>query len=213
MTGCRALPTCCGEHWYSSAMCVSSPAAPLEPRRSATYRRPARPSAAPLGPRRRGPASTRSRSRASFVLAADERGQAGGPPGLKPSSQHRASRRPPAKPASDRQSRATPLRRDPSGRNPHPSRRRVVSAMTIVPGSASCCRRAAKLGTRRPTASSRAAPSPTRSPTTATPVAMPTLAASRWPTGVFNFATALIMLRPARTARSAASSWALGQPK
>ena len=59
----------------------------------------------------------------------------------------------------------------------------VASATTTEPGSASACSRAARLGVSPTTASSCAAPSPIRSPTTTSPVAMPTRAASGLPPG------------------------------
>ena len=48
------------------------------------------------------------------------------------------------------------------------------TAMTTVPGSASACSRAARFGVSPTTACSWAAPAPIRSPTTTSPVAMPT---------------------------------------
>ena len=64
-------------------------------------------------------------------------------------------------------------------RNRSPIRRRVAPARTICPGSARACRRAARLGVSPTTACSCAEPSPTRSPTTTSPVAMPMRTASR----------------------------------
>jgi hypothetical protein len=55
-----------------------------------------------------------------------------------------------------------------------------------------------------------AAPSPSRSPTTTRPVAIPTRAASGAPAGVHNSCTASTSASPARTARSASSSCAFG---
>ena len=49
----------------------------------------------------------------------------------------------------------------------------MPSAITTVPGAATCCSRAARFGVSPTTACSRAAPSPTKSPTTTRPVAMP----------------------------------------
>ena len=89
----------------------------------------------------------------------------------------------------------------------------MASATTTVPGSASACRRAARLGVSPTTASSCAAPSPTRSPTTTSPVAIPTRAASGSPPGAVSRATAAVAAKPARTARSGSSSCATGQPK
>ena len=61
---------------------------------------------------------------------------------------------------------------------------------TTLPGSASACRRAARLGVSPTTVSSCAAPSPISSPTTTTPVAMPTRAANGSPS-TRSLATAL----------------------
>src|SRR5260370_34637650 len=77
-----------------------------------------------------------------------------------------------------------------------------------VPGSAMACKREAKFGVSPTTACSCAAPSPTRSPTTTSPVAIPTLTASDWPASALSRETAPLMARPARTARSASSSCA-----
>ena len=71
-----------------------------------------------------------------------------------------------------------------SSSNMPPTRRRVASEMTTLPGSARACSRAARFGVSPTTTSSRAAPSPTRSPTTTRPVAIPTRAASGSPAGV-----------------------------
>ena len=59
----------------------------------------------------------------------------------------------------------------------------MPSAITTAPGAAASCSRAARFGVSPTTASSRAAPSPTRSPTTTRPVAIPTRAASGSPAG------------------------------
>ena len=83
----------------------------------------------------------------------------------------------------------------------------AVPAITTEPGVAASCSLAARFGVSPTTASSRAAPSPTRSPTTTRPVAVtPTLAASDFPACVDSWLTALAIARPARTARSASSS-------
>ena len=66
---------------------------------------------------------------------------------------------------------------------PAPSSRRVAAAITTCPEPASACSRAARLGVAPTTACSCAAPSPTRSPTTTRPVAIPTRAASPSPAG------------------------------
>ena len=50
----------------------------------------------------------------------------------------------------------------------------MLGAITTVPGSASACSRAARFGVSPTTACSCAAPSPIRSPTTTSPVAIPT---------------------------------------
>ena len=71
-----------------------------------------------------------------------------------------------------------------SSSKPAPSSRRVASAITTWPGAAIPCRRAARFGVSPTTACSCAAPSPTRSPTTTRPVAMPTRAASASPAGL-----------------------------
>ena len=58
------------------------------------------------------------------------------------------------------------------------------------------CSRAARFGVSPTTASSRAAPSPIRSPTTTRPVAMPTRAASGSPAGVDSWPTASAIAEP-----------------
>ena len=71
-------------------------------------------------------------------------------------------------------------------------------------GSAMPCRRAARFGVSPTTAGSCAAPDPIRSPTTTSPVAMPTRV---WrDAGDLSAVTAATASRPARTARSASSS-------
>ena len=72
-----------------------------------------------------------------------------------------------------------------------PTRWRVPSAMTTLPGSAKAWRRAARFGASPTTARSRALSLPTRSPTTTAPVAMPTRAASGVPSGACNLAVRL----------------------
>jgi hypothetical protein len=89
----------------------------------------------------------------------------------------------------------------------------VPAAIATPPRAAISCNRAAKFGVSPTTISSRAAPSPTRSPTTTRPLATPTRAASGSPAGVASRRTTLAVAKPARTARSASSSCALGQPK
>ncbi len=94
-----------------------------------------------------------------------------------------------------------------------PSNRRVVSAITTEPGVAASCSRAARLGVSPETAPASSTPSPNKSPTTTAPVAMPTRASrTRSACGV-SAAMASTTSSPARTARSASSSCALGQPK
>ena len=53
-------------------------------------------------------------------------------------------------------------------------------------------------------------PTPIRSPTTTSPVAMPTRTCKRMPAAVVSFGTASTSASPARTARSASCSWAWG---
>src|ERR1700730_6937904 len=68
-------------------------------------------------------------------------------------------------------------------------------------------------GAATTTASSRAAPLPIRSPTTVSPVAIPMRVCSRVPGCGTKLRTTSIIWMPARTARSAESSWAFGYPK
>ena len=89
-----------------------------------------------------------------------------------------------------------------------PRNLRVLSAMTTVFGLARLCRRAVTFGVSPTTACSCAAPYPIRSPTTTSPVAMPTRVCSG--AIVLSTETAAISSSPARTARSASSSWACG---
>jgi hypothetical protein len=95
-----------------------------------------------------------------------------------------------------------------SNSNRLPRSRRVLSETTTVFGSAMTCSRAAKFGVSPTTACSWADPVPIRSPTTTKPVAMPIRV--RRGAGTFNALTASISSSPARTARSASSSWACG---
>ena len=76
-----------------------------------------------------------------------------------------------------------PLRAEIAQLEQPPTRRRVAWLITTLPGAASACSRAARFGVSPTTASSCAAPSPIRSPTTTRPVAMPTRAASGSPAG------------------------------
>ena len=85
---------------------------------------------------------------------------------------------------------------------------RVPSAMTTMFGSAMPCSRAARFGVSPTIACSCAAPAPMRSPTTTSPVAMPTRVCNG--ALVLSPATAAISSNPVRTARSASSSWACG---
>ena len=85
---------------------------------------------------------------------------------------------------------------------------RVSSAMTTMFGSAIPCKRAARFGVSPTMPRSCASPEPTRSPTTTSPVAMPTRVCREAPD--FNPPTAWINSSPARTARSASSSCARG---
>ena len=147
-------------------------------------RRAARP-----GPRRAalgasGRAAGRSRARA--------RPAASGAARAEPRSGSRSfGPRSPGTPRPGRQSRRACVPRS-ANSNSWPSRRRVPPATTTVPGSASACRRAARFGVSPTTASSCAAPSPIRSPTTTSPVAMPTRAASGSPPGALSRATAAV---------------------
>ena len=68
-----------------------------------------------------------------------------------------------------------------SSSNAVPSSRRVDVGDHDAAGRAMACRRAARFGVSPTTVSSRAEPSPTRSPTTTSPVAMPTRAGERCP--------------------------------
>jgi hypothetical protein len=88
-----------------------------------------------------------------------------------------------------------------------------VPAMTTVPGPATPCSRAARFGVSPTTACRWVAPSAMRSPTTTTPVAMPMRVSSVLPEGAVSRDAAAVTASPARTARSASSSCALGQPK
>ena len=85
---------------------------------------------------------------------------------------------------------------------------RVLAAITSVFGAAKPCSRAARFGVWPTTPRSCAAPSPIRSPTTASPVAMPSRMRKSSRAG--NRPTASITASPARTARSASSSCACG---
>jgi hypothetical protein len=93
-----------------------------------------------------------------------------------------------------------------------PTSRRVSSETTTVPGSARVWRRAARFGASPTTDASRDAPEPMRSPTTTTPVAIPTRVRSvpAGPAIVSRRETTSTIRRPARTARSASSSSACG---
>ena len=84
----------------------------------------------------------------------------------------------------------------------------MLSAMTTVFGSAMPCRRAARFGVSPTMPRSCASPDPIRSPTTTSPVAMPTRVCRE--TADLSARTASINSNPALTARSASSSWACG---
>ena len=90
--------------------------------------------------------------------------------------------------------------------NSAPICRRVASAITSVFGVARACSRAARFGVSPTTPRSCAAPSPIKSPTTASPVAMPSR--TRRSSRAGNRPTASITARAAHTARSASSSCA-----
>src|SRR5262245_34083244 len=64
--------------------------------------------------------------------------------------------------------------------NIRPTSRRVLAEITTSPGAATACSRAARFGVSPIAARSRLSPAPTCSPTTTSPVAMPTRALS-WP--------------------------------
>ena len=83
----------------------------------------------------------------------------------------------------------------------------VLAATTRAPGEASACSRAARLGVSPMIDCSWEEPLPIRSPTTTDPLAMPIRASSL--TGPRR-PIASIARNPARTARSASSSWARG---
>ena len=91
-----------------------------------------------------------------------------------------------------------------------PASDRVVRSTQTVPGSAFACTRAAVL-----TASPATMPWPVAPIVTATsPVTTPTrIAKPGAPTESPNAATASARSSPARTARSASSSWAVGTPQ
>ena len=86
----------------------------------------------------------------------------------------------------------------------------MPSAMTTVSGSAIACSRAARFGVSPTTPRSCASPDPMRSPTTTSPVAIPTRTCSGEPAAVTSFGAASTMASPACTARSASCSWAWG---
>ena len=111
---------------------------------------------------------------------------------------------------------AKPLRRAAprsASSNRPPSRRRVPVAITMVPGAASACRRAARLGVSPTTASSAAAPAPISSPTTTSARGDADPRRERRRRRAPRARDAATTASPARTARSASSSWARGQPK
>ena len=86
----------------------------------------------------------------------------------------------------------------------------MLDEITTAPGSASACSRAARFGVSPTTSCSWAAPTPMRSPTTTSPVAMPTRTCKGTPAAVLSFGTASTSESPARTARSASCSMGLG---
>ncbi len=94
--------------------------------------------------------------------------------------------------------------------NNPPVSRRVLGAITTVPGSANACSRAARFGVSPTTACSCEAPWPIRSPTTTSPVAMPTRTCNGAAATVSSPATFSTSFSPARTARSASCSPARG---
>ena len=150
---------------------------------------------------------------AELVLAPDQRRETAGRAAPRSGSRHAPS---PATRQADTGS-AKPLRRcgpRSASSNSPPTSRRVAWLITTLPGAASACSRAARFGVSPTTACSCAAPSPIRSPTTTSPVAMPTRAASGSPAGRLELGRPpSTIASPARTARSASSSCACGQPK
>ncbi len=98
-----------------------------------------------------------------------------------------------------------------------PSSARVPAPITTWSAAATDCSRAARLGVSPTTALSADAPSPTMSPTTTRPVAMPTRTARCTPrdapVSALSAPIDATMSSPDRTARSASSSWARGKPK
>ncbi len=90
-----------------------------------------------------------------------------------------------------------------------PTSRRVAAEISTVSGSAAACRRAARFGVSPTTSRSLVSPLPKRSPTTTSPVAMPTRICSL-PEGRSSLPISSTRARPARTARSASSSSAWG---
>ena len=93
--------------------------------------------------------------------------------------------------------------------NRFPRSLRVLSAMTTMLGSAVPCRRAARFGVSPTIPRSCESPEPIRSPTTTSPVAIPTRTCDGL-AAVLSFGTASTRSSPARTARSASSSCACG---
>jgi hypothetical protein len=92
-----------------------------------------------------------------------------------------------------------------------PTSFRVLSAMTTLFASAMACKRAARLGVSPTMACSWENPEPIRSPTTTSPVAIPTRVCKG--AYVLRAPMAATKSSPARTALSASSSCACGYPK
>ena len=134
-----------------------------------TCRSRARPKAGTLVPFRRLPAARRSSRKISSIAP-----NQGREPAVCVASKRLPGRLSPRPPDCERA--AKPLRRcvpRSSSQNRPPTSRRVDSQRTTVPGSASVCRRAARLGVSPMTESRSYACWLVRSPTTTWPVAMP----------------------------------------
>ena len=140
------------------------------PPSAATCRCPARRRSAPPVLRRFSPAASAAAA-ARFPRRAR---RAASPPSARPrSGSPRRFRPTPARRVAARQSRQVVAARDPRDRTARRSAGGSLSAITSVFGVASACSRAARFGVSPTTPRSCAAPSPIRSPTTTSPVAMP----------------------------------------
>ena len=113
-----------------------------------------------------------------FFFPPDQRGQAARVQRLEAAFRRtRPQRRPGPRRPGDALEVLAP--RGPASSNRLPSSLRVPSAMTTVSGSAIACRRAARFGVSPTTPRSCASPDPMRSPTTTSPVAIPTRTCKR----------------------------------